>query len=219
MRKWGKRCYKFPSTRFITNFYPGLEKNSSSSAKDINFKPLRFVKQLSFIFSSMFSRKPNKYETVWERTGFFVRHNGEFDYLFRPPTRIWRSGQSLERAMAVEPPTRPVPPRTSTREFRVFSGSWTLFPIWASAELLLGEEVTAAVTLQRLTLLFKCIYTEEAPAIILSLLYHNSQNPLRSGLSYQFLSLLMTWHFVYLIILIWFFNWYLSRSLHFILLD
>lgn len=47
-------------------------------------------------------------------------------YLFRPPMTRRRSGQSLERAMAVEPPTRPVPPSTNTLEFRVFSGSWIL---------------------------------------------------------------------------------------------
>ena len=34
---------------------------------------------------------------------------------FLPPTRMLRSGRSLESAVAVEPPTRPVPPSTSTR--------------------------------------------------------------------------------------------------------
>jgi hypothetical protein len=36
-------------------------------------------------------------------------------YRFLPPTRMPRSGRSLERAAAVDPPTRPVPPSTSTR--------------------------------------------------------------------------------------------------------
>lgn len=35
----------------------------------------------------------------------------------RPATRIWREGQRFESAVAVDPPTRPVPPSTSTREF------------------------------------------------------------------------------------------------------
>jgi len=34
---------------------------------------------------------------------------------FLPPTRMLRSGRSLESAVAAEPPTRPVPPSTSTR--------------------------------------------------------------------------------------------------------
>lgn len=45
-------------------------------------------------------------------------------HLLRPATRIWREGHSLERAVAVDPPTRPVPPRTRTREF---SGLQPLF--------------------------------------------------------------------------------------------
>jgi len=36
---------------------------------------------------------------------------------------IRRSGQKLESAVAVDPPTRPVPPRTNTFELRIFSGS------------------------------------------------------------------------------------------------
>lgn len=35
-------------------------------------------------------------------------------YLFRPATRMRRSGQSLERAVAVDPPTLPVPPKIRT---------------------------------------------------------------------------------------------------------
>lgn len=38
---------------------------------------------------------------------------------FRPATRRRRSEQSLDRAKAVEPPTRPVPPRTRTFELLV----------------------------------------------------------------------------------------------------
>lgn len=36
---------------------------------------------------------------------------------------IRRSGQKLESAVAVDPPTRPVPPRTNTFELRILSGS------------------------------------------------------------------------------------------------
>ena len=39
----------------------------------------------------------------------------EAPHRFLPPTRTLRSGRSLESAVAVEPPTRPVPPSTSTR--------------------------------------------------------------------------------------------------------
>lgn len=38
-------------------------------------------------------------------------------YRFRPAMSSWREGQSFDRAVAVEPPTLPVPPRISTREF------------------------------------------------------------------------------------------------------
>ena len=44
-------------------------------------------------------------------------------YLLRPAMMIWRSGQRLERAVAVDPPTRPVPPSTKTRAFLDLSGS------------------------------------------------------------------------------------------------
>lgn len=47
------------------------------------------------------------------------------NHLFLPATRIWRSGHKLESAMAVDPPTRPVPPRTRILELRIFSGSGT----------------------------------------------------------------------------------------------
>jgi hypothetical protein len=36
-------------------------------------------------------------------------------YRFLPPTRMLRSGRSLESAVAVDQPTRLVPPSTSTR--------------------------------------------------------------------------------------------------------
>lgn len=39
------------------------------------------------------------------------------NYLFLPPTMSLRLGHNLERAMAVEPPTLPVPPRIKTLEF------------------------------------------------------------------------------------------------------
>lgn len=45
--------------------------------------------------------------------------------LFLPATRICRSGQKFDSAMAVDPPTRPVPPRTRILELRIFSGSGT----------------------------------------------------------------------------------------------
>lgn len=75
-------------------------------------------------------------------------------HLFLPPTMIRRSGQSLERATAVDPPTRPVPPNTRTREFAVVSGRGTL--AWFSW-MPPGTVV-----------LFNC---SEAPAISLSTLY------------------------------------------------
>lgn len=40
-------------------------------------------------------------------------------YLFRPATRMRRSGQSLERAVAVDPPTLPVPPNIRTVDFNL----------------------------------------------------------------------------------------------------
>jgi len=42
-------------------------------------------------------------------------YRGRGTHRFLPPTRTLRSGRSLESAVAVEPPTRPVPPSTSTR--------------------------------------------------------------------------------------------------------
>ena len=50
-------------------------------------------------------------------------------YLLRPAMMIWRSGQRLERAVAVDPPTRPVPPSTKTRAFLDLYGSWTLYSL------------------------------------------------------------------------------------------
>lgn len=47
-------------------------------------------------------------------------------YLFRPPITMRRSGQNLDSAMAVEPPTLPVPPIIRILEFFTFSGSSTL---------------------------------------------------------------------------------------------
>jgi hypothetical protein len=37
-------------------------------------------------------------------------------YLFLPPTFIWTPGHSWDRAVAVEAPTRPVPPNMRTRD-------------------------------------------------------------------------------------------------------
>lgn len=54
-----------------------------------------------------------------EATCIYVRYT----YLFLPATMIRRSGQKLDSAVAVDPPTRPVPPRTNTFELRILSGS------------------------------------------------------------------------------------------------
>lgn len=40
--------------------------------------------------------------------------------LFLPAIVSWREGQSLDRVMAVEPPTLPVPPNITTRELSPF---------------------------------------------------------------------------------------------------
>jgi hypothetical protein len=66
-------------------------------------------------------------------------------YLFRPATIIRRSGHKLESAVAVEPPTRPVPPRTNTLELRIFSGiSGRLVAVAVTLKLKLrGNEVGA----------------------------------------------------------------------------
>jgi hypothetical protein len=52
---------------------------------------------------------------LWWRRGGVIGRGRVGTYLFLPPTRMVRSGRSLESAAAVEPPTRPVPPSTSTR--------------------------------------------------------------------------------------------------------
>lgn len=59
-------------------------------------------------------------------------------YRFLSPTRMLRSGRSLESAVAVEPPTRPAPPSTSTRALE------DLFLLVASAEGAADEVATAA---------------------------------------------------------------------------
>jgi hypothetical protein len=61
------------------------------------------------------------------KQAWVCERNVLFD-LLRPAMMMWRSGRSLERAMAVEPPTRPVPPSTKTRTFLDLS----LYSLWSS---------------------------------------------------------------------------------------
>ena len=60
---------------------------------------------------------------------FFFFFKILFVYLLRLAMLIWRSGQRLERAVAVDPRTQLVPPSTKTRAFLDLYGSWTLYSL------------------------------------------------------------------------------------------
>lgn len=113
------------------------------------------------------------------------------NYLFLPPTMSLRLGHNLERAMAVEPPTLPVPPRIKTLEFWTFSGSWTVLLVFSVVLIVFPLGIA-----RLFFTIFKCIHSW-AISLPFSLLYWWRVLSIVCYISISgcFISLFQRWYF------------------------